>query len=508
MSSLSGYDSDAIGFESVSQSKRLETSTSTQTSEYGESGVGSQTNFTKDCGSTASPSDLNAQEDVLKEYPPPGLNAFLRKVLPGVLEQLDQNDREMLYNSSDSDEEETVTAKLFQEMKTNKDTPGLGSGDHQLASILSLSWSSAGNSLAVSIGQTQHERWCEHEGLIRVYTVRRTAGDKLVHSIDITEKNCVTVVKYHPSVAALLAYATSSGEVVLCNLRDSGNVNEGMQLTSPAGCHGGRSVSALLWADASLAHMFLTMQIQNTGKRRGASDQILISAGSDGTINVWQVNANLKIFENVVSYALNGSKKVPAPDISCFDFIKSYPLRPSEEKVADDVFVVGSKAGGLLLCRVKTAQPLLESKMADPVYDVLDSHGTCVLDVAFSLQRPGIFASVSIDSELRVYDINQGSPLKVICLDTPVSCMSWLPNNPCVLVLGQARAEKHLVRLLNVSGGRAVPVEGLTGAGTVTAVAVNQSGSCRIAAGDSECNLRIWELPARRIRLSPEDLEF
>ncbi|KAL0808320.1 hypothetical protein ABMA28_012810 [Loxostege sticticalis] len=508
MSSLSGYDSEACGFDSISQSKRLETSTSTQTSEFGEAGIGCQTNFSKDCGSLASPSELKAEDDILKEYPPPGLNAFLRKVVPGMLEQLDQTDREMLYNSSDSEEEEAVVAKLVQEMKVNKDTPGLGSGDHQTASVLSLTWSSAGNSLAVSIGQTQHERWCEHEGLIRVYTVRRTAGDKLVHSIDISEKNCVTVVKYHPSVAALLAYATSSGEVVLCNLRNSGNLNEGMQLTSPAGCHGTRSVSALHWADASLANMFLTMQIQNTGKRRGASDQILISAGSDGTLNVWQVNSNLKIFENVVSYSLNGSKKVPAPDISCFDFIKSYPLRPCDEKVADDVFVVGTKSGSMLLCQVKAAHRIVDSKMLDPVYDMLDAHGTCVLDVAFSLQRPGIFASVSIDSELRVYDINQGSPLKVICLDVPVSCMSWLPNNPCVLVLGLARADKQLVRLYNVSGGRTVPVEGLAGCGTVTAVAVNQSGTCRIAAGDSESNLRIWELPARRIRLTNEDLEF
>lgn len=508
MSNLSGYDAEAVGFESVSQTKRSESSCSTQTTEFAEGGVGSQTNFTRDCGSMATPEDLNAQDDVLKEYPPPGLNAFLRRVVPGMLEQLDQNETEVSCNSSDSDEEESVAARLVQEINTNRDAAGLGGGDHQTDCILSASWSSAGNSLAVSVGQSQHERWCEHEGLIRVYTIKRTAGDKLVHSIDITEKNCVTVVKYHPSVAAMLAYATTTGEVVLCSLRDSGNFNEGMQLTSPSGCHGSRPVTALHWADAPLANQFLTMQIQSTGKRRGASDQILISSGSDGTMNVWQVNSNLKIFENVVCYAINGSRKLDAPDISCFDFIKSCPLRPFDEKVADDIFVVGTRAGSVYVCKVKTAQPLVDCKMEDPAYDVFDGHSTCVLDIAFSYQRPGIFASVSIDSELRVYDVNQGSPLKVISLDVPVSCMTWLPSCPGVLVLGMAHADKALVRLYNAATGRALPVEGMTGCATITAITVDQSGLCRIAAGDNESLLRIWDLPSRRIRLSPENLEF
>ncbi|CAG9789900.1 unnamed protein product [Diatraea saccharalis] len=451
MANLSGYDGDAIGFESVTRSKRSETSCSTQTSEFCESGIGSQTNFTKDCGSMVSPEDLNAEDDVLKEYPPPGLNAFLKRVVPGMLEQLDQTEKEV-YESSDSDEEEVVTAKLIQEIEVNKDTPCLGSGDHKTASILSLSWSSAGNTLAVSFGQAQHEKWCEHEGLIRVYTMKRTAGDKFVHSMDISEKNCVTVLKYHPSVAALLAYATTSGEVVLCNLRDTLNLNEGAQLTSPVGCHGSRPVSALHWAEPALANQFLTMQIQNTGKRRSASDQILISAGSDGTVNVWQVNSNLKIFENVVCYSINGSKKLAAPDISCFDFIKSCPLRPFDEKVADDIFVVGTKTGNLFLCRVKNAQQMTDVKMADPVYDVLDGHGTCVLDIAFSFQKPG-----------------------VICLDVSVSCMSWLPHTPCVLVLGLS-GHKSPVRLYDAAAGRLLPVDGFTAAETVTAIAVNQSG--------------------------------
>lgn len=283
MSGLSGFDSEPIGFESVTQKKRSEISSSTQTN-FLESGTGCQTNLSKDCGCMATPEDLNAEDDILKEYPPPGLNEFLRKVVPSMLEQLDQNEKEFLYNSSDSEEDETIVAKLFQQLQINNNMKE--SGDYQ-STILGVTWSSSGNSLAVSIGESQHENWCEHDGLIRIYTVKRAEHDKLVHTIDISEKNCISVLKYHPSVSALLAYGTTSGEVVLCNLRNT--VHEGTQLSSPSGCHGSRRVSNLLWADASLANLFLTMQINKTGKRRGASDQILVSSGCDGTINVWQV---------------------------------------------------------------------------------------------------------------------------------------------------------------------------------------------------------------------------
>ncbi|XP_026331695.1 uncharacterized protein LOC113239046 isoform X2 [Hyposmocoma kahamanoa] len=403
MSYLSGYDSEAVGFDSVNQNKRAESNSATQTN-FVESGTGCQTNFTKNTGCTT---DEGSEDDILKEYPPPGLNDFLRKVVPSMMEQLDRNDLELLYNSSDSEDEDIIVSKLFQELPVKIDMPGLGGGDYQ-ASVLALSWSSAGNSLAVSVGQIQHETWCQHDGLIRIFTVKRSEQDKLVHTLDISEKNCITVVKYHPSVSALLAYGTTSGEVVLCNLRNS-MLEDGMQLSSPSGCHGSRRVSALEWANPSLANTFLTAQITKTGKRRGASDQILISAGSDGTMNVWQVNSNLRIFENVICYNINGSKKIPSPDITCFDFIKSCPLRPSDEKVADDIFVVGTKSGKLLLCKIKTD---FVHDMVDPVYEELEGHPTCVLNLAFSFQKPGMFASVSMDSELRVYDVNQVCPLK------------------------------------------------------------------------------------------------
>ncbi|OWR43585.1 WD repeat-containing protein 34 [Danaus plexippus plexippus] len=491
MSCLSSFDSEAVGFDSASDDKKPMRTNSSQTTEFSEGGMGSQTHMSKDIGCLAQPEDIKPTE--AQEYPPPGLNEFLRRVVPAMMDQLDQNNTEFLNNSSDSDEEEVIGARLFQEMQLRD---GIGAGDHE-TSILGVTWSSAGNSLAVSIGQLHHETFCQTSGIIKVFTLKRSE-DKFVHSLDISENNCVTVLKYHPNVAALLAYGTTSGEVVLCNLRN-GSLDEGTQLTSPAGCHGSRRVSGLQWADAPLANIYLLMQIHNKGKRRGAADQVLFSSGCDGTLNAWQVNSHSKVFENIICYNINGSKKVPVPDITCFDFFKSYPLRSAEEKSYNDVFVVGARSGQLFLCKVT---PQTDS---DPVYEVLQPHGTCVLDVSFSFQRPGIFVSISTDSEVRVYDINQNSPLRIICLDIPICCMSWLCG-PCV-VLGLAGCDE-LLRVYNICSGRAVPVSGLAGNATVTCVAVNQSGSCRIAAGDGSGALHLYELPSRRMRLTAEDLDF
>ncbi|KAI8427212.1 hypothetical protein MSG28_014810 [Choristoneura fumiferana] len=501
MSKLSAYDSEAVGFDSVKSSKRPEKTCSTQTTEFGETGTGSQANMSADIGCTASPEELNAQEDILREYPPPGLNEFLRKVVPTMMEQLDERDKELSFNSSDSEEEEIITAKLFQEIQVNTDTPSFGSGDHQTSTVLDLSFSSAGNSLAVSIGKAQHEQWCQHDGLIRIYTAKRSADDKFVHSLDITQKNCVTVVRYHPNVAALFAYGTTSGEVVLCSLRTlSSSVEENLQLTSPSGCHGSKRVSFLMWADSALTNTYLTMQILNTGKRRGASDQVLMSSGSDGTINVWQVNTNLNIFEGIVCYNVNGSSKMAAPDISCFDFIKTYPLRSWDEKTPDDIFVVGTKCGKLFLCKIKP-QEQLEKVMVDPVFEVLEGHKTCVLSVVFSYQKPGVFASVSMDSELRLYHVNQLGPLKIICLDVPATCVAWLPHSAGGVAVGARGADVTVCD----ARGRSLAA-GLKG--EAVCLAFTHASTTRLAAGDSQGAVRVWELPGRRTRLTPEDLLF
>ncbi|KAF9411961.1 hypothetical protein HW555_009375, partial [Spodoptera exigua] len=438
-----GYDGEAVGFDSVTLNKTEEKDSSTQTTEFAESGVSSQTNVSKETGSSVTAEDLNAQEEVLKEYPPPLLTEFLRRVVPKMLDQLEISDKELLYNSSDSDEEEVLNAKLFQEIKLS-DLPGMAGGD-QSRCILDMSWSSAGNSIAVSVGRFQHKNWCVEDGLIRIFTIKRTAGDTFVRTLDLTEKSCVTKLLYHPSVSALLAYGTGSGEVVICNLSNL----DAILLTSPAGAHDSKRVTGLHWADPTLANIFLTMFIMSTGKRRGASDQILISAGCDGTINVWRVNASQKIFENIICYCLNGSRNMNGVNITCFDFIKTYPLRPSEEKVADDIFVVGEASGPLYLCKIKTYQPIVDSKCVDPVYEVFQGHIGYVLDVAFSYQKPGVFVSASIDSEVRIYDINQPSPLKVINIDKSVSCMSWLPNNPSVIVLGLAKPDSQLLQCMS-----------------------------------------------------------
>lgn len=67
---------------------------------------------------------------------------------------------------------------------------------------------------------------------------------------------------------------------------------------------------------------------------------------------------------------------------------------------------------------------------------------------------------------------------QILCLDCPISTMSWL--SPPNVVVGLCGGQESL-RLYNVNSGKMVPVAGIsseagTGAGDVTCLAVNMFG--------------------------------
>lgn len=417
MSFLSGYDSEALGFDSISLDNGSEVDTSTQTSNFSETGTASQTCISMSCGSNTDITNESYEASAeLAEagkalYDSGNLNDFLKRVVPSMLEQLEQRDSEKLYNSSDSDDDEdTITAKLYQEINIKEDLTNSGTGDQVTLSVLAISWSSAGNSFAVSLGRRHHETWCEHSGIIKVFTIKRSENDQFCHSFDITEQNCITVVKYHPSTASLLAYGTTSGDLVICILQNINSANLDRELVLTSIGHDSHRVTAMQWADTYLANTFLTMLVVATKKRRNVSDHVLITSGSDGYIHVWQVNPGIKVFQNIFSYKVTGPNK-EAEEITAFQFVKSYPLKPLEERETEDIFVVGCSSGQIYVCNLKNH--LASGDAVDSIVNNLKGHKTCVLDLAFNYQTPGVFASISMDSELRVYDIKKLSLIKV-----------------------------------------------------------------------------------------------
>ncbi|GBP27174.1 WD repeat-containing protein 34 [Eumeta japonica] len=522
----SGYDSEAVGFESISQSSKSEVDNSTQTSEFAESGVGTQTNLSEDRGASARPEDVEDEEECTskKNYSPRRLDEFLRRVVPAMMEQLEAGDGGALYDSSDSEDGEVfLAAKLLQEIEpddSGRSSHWKSAGDIKPAEVLGVTWSSAGNSIAVSLGRGHHDEWCQHEGLIRVYTIKKADAEMFYHLLDISEKSCVTVLKYHPSLAALLAYGTISGEIVIVNVRDySSGTRSSPVLGSPQGFHDGKRVTSLRWSDSALANSFLAMNINLNGRRRAVADQVLVSAGCDGTLNVWQVNVEHQVFQNVISYWLNGSKKLPRHDITCFDFIRVSPLRSAQEKISDDYFVVGTSSGDLVVCRFKEYEKIADSSAVDPVQEVLRNVSTCILDVAFSSQESHLFAMVSTDFDWIIYDVQQLAPVRKVSIQESISCATWIPNYPRLLLVGACggasesrSAKKHYLSVYDLSNGR-VDIEGLevhrgNDELVVTALAVKQAGSCRVAAGDSRGALHIWDVPLRQLRFAPEDFEF
>ncbi|XP_041968443.1 uncharacterized protein LOC121725507 [Aricia agestis] len=467
MFSLSGYDGEAVGFDSVSTTANPRATSSAQTTEYEQRDAAAQTGRARDVGCTARPAD---DAGAAVEPEPPGLADFLHRVAPLVLQQLDRGDADFLDPSSDSDEEETPTARLLQEI------PGperAGAGDDARA-VLSLSWSGGGTSLAASRGHLVHDAWCRGPGGVKVFAPGRGAA-ALAPQLEIPERSCVTALRYHPAGAALLAYGTAAGDVVVCELGEGG----ARPLPTPPPRHAARRVAALHWADAAVANSLLLMHVKNKAIRRGAADQVLVSGGAAGTVNAWRVNAARDVFELITGYRAGSARGRDAPDITCLDFARAAPGGEGA------LFVAGTSTGRLLVCHAVEEEDPARSELAGPA--------ACVLDVAFAPHRPAIFVALSMDSELRVYDVNRESPLKVVSAEACVSCVRWVWG--WWVVVGLAGGAESL-RVYSVADGRALPVAGLGPRADVT---------LRIAAGDKEGNIRVWELPPLRNKFNCEN---
>ncbi|KAG7173047.1 WD repeat-containing protein 34-like [Homarus americanus] len=138
------------------------------------------------------------------EYDEASLSAFLKRVTPKVIRELERQNRSQAFHGySVVKEEESLGVKMLHSLRWNQlDPEGVVTG---------IDWSCTGSVIGVSYGSSYHDDWCDHKGAVAVWNINRSDFDANQPERVIEASSCVLSLAFHPTNPAVFAAGTFSG---------------------------------------------------------------------------------------------------------------------------------------------------------------------------------------------------------------------------------------------------------------------------------------------------------
>lgn len=375
--------------------------------------------------------DEEIQEDIqLYEDDSPELSAFLLKMEPLVLKELQKNRRSHAfdgYNVSWEEETESVTCVHTLSHAEIAD---------QLQ-VTGVSWNCTGSVIAVSYGRFDHEDWCTHKSVLCTWNLDRRKIDATKADIAIDLPSCLMCVACHPSQPSWIAGGSFSGEVLVWDVSRDDDL---LVASSGVGNDSHREpVSKLQWVVDS----------ESKGKKYN-----LVSVATDGRILVWQFSQHQKALRLVDGFALLTESlprqlraKVGANrhmGVTCISF-------SSEDETA---FLIGCESGGLFRCSTQNHGTPAGSDVEcsiplhSPVNFSFGPHDSTVHSVECSPYHRSLFLTCGSDCTARIYSMLQMQP--VVTLEPNAGYLhaaSWSPVRPVVIAMATGSGQLYIYDL-------------------------------------------------------------
>nr|XP_033324896.1 WD repeat-containing protein 34-like [Megalopta genalis]XP_033324897.1 WD repeat-containing protein 34-like [Megalopta genalis] len=458
---------DAAGFDSQISTAKSESSTNVQTAEivYNENPV-----------QTVETRSIETQTITVEKRKPnvdyDKLALFLKRVTPSILEALDESYGTDAFEDYDTktSEDSVTSTQLVEKINTSELESHM--------KVTDMCWSIGGGTLVVSYGIPYHETWCDHLSKIQLY--KQTKDGTFINSPHKTlETNaCVTTLAYHPTEPSILAVGLFNGDVLVWNLRDD------VSLTSVSVCTHGDTVSQIYWKPKTINDASL-----------------LVTSSKDGYIYFHKMVANFTIahvytrlkiakehnpIENRRPRSAGGSRERAVESglcITTFDFSSVDPI----------FFIVGTLCGGIYKCSVERIAPIEgDGTLMDPVIDEYERHDGSITCIKFSPIR-NLFVTSGTDKEMRIYDFEEHTCLRSISFQNTIVGLTWMLGNPDVLATYGAGSN---VRLYNIADG--TPVTAIkfetSDRDNTSCLRVNSKKDL-VAIGDTQGNVEIWKIP-------------
>ncbi|XP_042214290.1 cytoplasmic dynein 2 intermediate chain 2-like [Homarus americanus] len=411
------------------------------------------------------------------EYDEASLSAFLKRVTPKVIRELERQNRSQAFHGySVVKEEESLGVKMLHSLRWNQlDPEGVVTG---------IDWSCTGSVIGVSYGSSYHDDWCDHKGAVAVWNINRSDFDANQPERVIEASSCVLSLAFHPTNPAVFAAGTFSGEILVYNLSHTEDVTP-----LATGDCGGGSVTSLSWVDISVGGI-MASRTPNT----------LIATTSSGFVLVWGLNLTKQQLPLKSGYMLQG-QDIPRGIRTHMDGSSGVGISSASFNTEDSMlFVLGAEGGGLFLCSTSSEVPTGVEfggvGLMRCVTSTLASHSGRVITAQFSPHHRNAVLSAASDNQIRLFTLLQpNKPVSVIHSEEAIACVRWSPSRPLVVAVGRVTGEAALYDFGKSSGQPFLILPAAEKPSPITTLQFNKKNMKLVAVGDQLGRVCVWHLP-------------
>lgn len=423
-----------------------------------------------------------------EEMDKPGLKDFLNRVVDMTIRELSKNTRSHAFDGFQvnwEDHNERVSCVHCLHHPSAQDR-----GLH----VTSVSWSCTGSVVACAYGRIDDGDWSTEKACVCTWNLNRKGLSPSQADLVIDVHTAVTALSCHPDQPALIAGGLYSGEVVVWDTsrtQDSVLAQTGMSADSHR-----EPVHKVSW-----------LPLQKKGEYG------VLSACSGGRVLLWSLDQGSFLLKTGYALVL---QQLPQSSTSSYKARGSSTIGMTALALSpwdSDTFLVGSEGGLLLRCSfssqtVAAVPPMGQTVTlrAPAVFSFRPNSGP-VHSIHCSPFHRNLFVSAGTDGLAHVHSLLQTNPLLSLRVsDSYVFQVQWSPSRPLVFAAVTGQGE---VQIFDMGHGSLRPAATIEKGGTgqaATCLAFNSQNTGLLAVGKTDGTVSIWQLSGHLTEQSPQEI--
>ncbi|KAK4323474.1 hypothetical protein Pmani_005825 [Petrolisthes manimaculis] len=490
---FSKYKNSPQGFQSTWKTEQSLATDGTQTEELTTEDSECQVVQQSEAGTQTDEEKVDLQTQT--QYDVDSLAAFLHRITPKVIKELERQNRSQAFAGyalrQEEEEEEGGGVRLLHTLRCKLIQPEMV--------VTGLAWSSTGSVIGVGYGANQHDDWCDHCGTLAVWNINRSDFDANQPERVIEMSSCVLCLAFHPNNPAVFAVGTFNGEVLVYDLSHSEDVTPMVTVEC-----GGGAVTTLTWTDVGQAGTNNTTNTTTTTTS-------LVATTSTGYVLVWSFSITKQQLTLKTGFLVR-SEDVPRVGRGSLNERSGLGITAASFNCEDSLlFLLGGVGGRLFICNAasetRTGVEYGGVELRACVSSTLSSHAGKVVAAEFSPYHRNAVITAASDDQIRLYTILQANkPVCSVHSQEGLTCARWSPYRPVVVAVGKVTGQVTLLDLSSKSTGEPLltlpPPERPA---PISTLQFNHKNVKLLSVGDHLGRVQIWQLPTSAVSPLPNE---